>query len=458
MPLGAFGRISGQVGRQATEERRRGGLLFFFLLVYLVLEYARPAEMLHLPVIISVVLFLGWLARSEKKWNGQTKAFLALLALMAWGTLFAPNDYWAAMTTRTFAILFFGTCIPLMHVADSVRRLRILVVTWVGTFAYVGIYAALHDGFGPGGVDAAQDENYIGVAMSIAFAFAYFAVLAAKRGVAKALGLAACGVFITATMAGASRGGFLAMSAVVLYCLGVSPKKKQAFMVGGLLCLVVLLVTPETYWDEMASMIDPREPTVALRLEVWTIAWRMYLANPVTGVGPSNFRWNSPAYQSERQYEKFGRGLIMHTHSMYFELLADLGTVGGILFVWILLRNILDIRWVVKRATERLARMAGADDRQARETRAARYYALAIGGSLLGALVGGVSLSFLYFTYIWVLSAMAGALRNATAGWAMSADQPVRPEPEAPWYRLGGDQPGVSASWGAEGRPYVGRT
>src|SRR5204863_8875374 len=207
-----------------------------------------------------------------------------------------------------------------------------------------------------------------------------------------------------------------------------------------------------------------------LRLEFWTIAWRMFVHNPLFGVGPENFRWNVGAYQSVEQLETFGRLLTnsVVVHSTYFEILSELGLVGGALFVTILFRTFKDLRRI--RSDERLRADAGNAGRREpisgnerlspTDAQQLQYYSLAIMGSLVGYLLPAAFVSFTYFSHFWLLAALAVALnevaRETTKKLEVSSSlvtgmiSEVSKKPPNP-VRSEGD-PGQS-SWPADSKP-----
>src|SRR5439155_6150317 len=118
----------------------------------------------------------------------------------------------------------------------------------------------------------------------------------------------------------------------------------------------------------------------------------------------------------------YGRSLEAQlvTHSLYFELIAELGLAGAILFLVILYQNYKDlklIKQVIKRARDHLEghRFPDLDEQKAlylEELGRADSYRNALTGSLIGCLVCSAFLSTLYFSYFWLLTAMIVALRE----------------------------------------------
>src|SRR5262249_28010998 len=136
------------------------------------------------------------------------------------------------------------------------------------------------------------------------------------------------------------------------------------------------------------------------------IGLRIWAANPVLGVGAGGFRWALDEYQSVEQFEKYGRSLggSIIAHSLFVELLAELGTAGALVLIGVLWRAWRDLRLIVRQGTAR----AGAPVTD--EAVALRCYADATTAAILACLVNGAFLSLLYFSYLWLFLALAGAI------------------------------------------------
>ena len=65
------------------------------------------------------------------------------------------------------------------------------------------------------------------------------------------------------------------------------------------------------------------------RLTLWRTALRMFLARPLTGVGPDNFRLVYGQYAGVERWDK-----AIHANSLYLEWLADTGILGLLTFLW----------------------------------------------------------------------------------------------------------------------------
>lgn len=407
------GPTSAATPESATRPERLG-FFGYLVLLYVFFEFARPPNPMKIPMVTSLLLFFGWLSLDQKKWNTQILCMLGFLAALAINIPLAENYFSAYVATREMAILFLCIMIPTMHFIDSLRKVRIVVLTLLAVFTYIGLWAVGHGGYGPAGAGGAQDQNYVALAMSVGLPLAYVSLFI-EKGMGKRLLLGGMMVvFILATIAGQSRGGFLALSAVFLYILIQSPKRWLGIGITIVLVGVFALFAPKSYWDEMESITDTSEGTADMRLELWGSAVREFLADPVLGVGGGNFRWRLDDVQTTEQYLKFDRSLEASavTHSLYFELLAELGLVGVTLFSLILARNYRDLRQLrrhVRRRKEHLREEATRN-----ELTLASAYRQGLTGSFVGFLVSSVFLSTLYLPYFWLLTALLVCLRDAT--------------------------------------------
>ena len=404
---------AGAPRRVARALQENDGFFFVLLVAYLFFEYGKPAQPLKIPMIISILSLLGWLTRRDKRWGPQTTGFVAFLALMAIGILMAVNNYWAFWTTYSMAIWLLCICAPLPSVLTSVRRIQVWIYMFVAVAVYVGGFAALHSGYGPSGAGGGQDENYVATMMGMAVPFAYFSIFAEKRRVRKVLFAIAIPVFCVALIVAenASRGGFLGLCAVLLYCVARSPRKWMGFAVVALVALVLFGFAGQKFWDEIVTIEDVHEGTADERLELWTIGMRMFVGHPIFGVGPGSYRWAIGEYQSLEQQAKYGRELAgtKVAHSLFVELLAEMGLTGAIVVAALLWRTWSDLRQIQRGRTGRLGALAADGD----FLRLARYTDAVI-GSILACLVNAAFLSLLYFSSLWILLALASAITQVS--------------------------------------------
>jgi O-antigen ligase len=383
------------------------GVVFLASLAWLLFDLGRPYTPPGLPLVITGAMFIDWVFKKEKQLGPRWIWWLVLLGVTASGVLLAENTFSAFFYTRLFAILFLGFCLPLQGLLTSLRRVRWWLYAMILTAFYVGAWATTHGGYGPA-FSNGQDENYVAALMTLGAALAYFVFFTDKRPWFRVVLVVAMCSFIAA-MARAqnpSRGGFLSLVAVGLYCLWRSPKKVMGLSIVGAVSVGMLLFAGDNFWKEIDSTTDYQEGTSDMRLELWKAGLRMWKANPVLGVGAGNFRWVIENYQTPEQFEKFGRGLggSIIAHSSNVEMVAELGSVGAlamIVLTWSTWKGLGKIRPPKRKPGEPplhpdLVELGN--------------YADAVRCAILAVLVSGTFLSLFYYSHLWVLIAAGTAM------------------------------------------------
>ena len=221
------------------------------------------------------------------------------------------------------------------------------------------------------------------------------------------------GIFVIGVVSTSSRGGFLGLVAVGLYCWYKSPRKLASTFSIGLLILAMLLLAPESYWQRLQTIqwevLDgSTDGSGGDRLHSWKAAWDMFLDHPVLGVGPQNYPWNVEPYEGPEGYMgRFHGGRV--AHSLYFTLLPELGMVGIVLFGGMLYYILRDLRFVRRYDLAKSIRVVHSG------TEESVYLSLTLTASLIGLLVNGAFISVLYYPSFWILMGFVVALRKVSA-------------------------------------------
>jgi O-antigen ligase len=198
--------------------------------------------------------------------------------------------------------------------------------------------------------------------------------------------------------------------------------------------MAVALVTlaPAKYWTEVSTISTStnENDTGYQRLYLWKIAWRMFLDNPVLGVGPANYQYNNFFYEDEKEtsrgYHVWGRA----SHSVYFTLLPEYGVVGTVLFFIIVIKGIMARRRALRTCRSQLARQ----DLSAESREHFRFYQQMLAGmdgAIVTFLVTGAFIAVLYYPHLWVLTAFTavGLRLVETAASNATSEQNVTPAP-----------------------------
>jgi O-antigen ligase len=409
---------------------------FVLVLGYVLVDFGRPHSWLPILGYLRpgvIVLGGGILAMLIKRpaippLGKYVLAFLGLMLLLA---PFAYNNGMAVIFTKDFALMTVGAILPIMVFVDSFERFRKLLRFWVWIHLPLALYSITHRGVGIGSFLA--DENDFAMAMNMAIPYT-FALLAVEKGTVRRFFLfGALGILVLATAATLSRGGAIGLAAVMLMLWMRSPRKIRALLLVLVMGLTLAALAPAKYWTEISSISRSTEDTDTgyKRLYLWKIAWRMFLDNPVLGVGPANYQYNNFFYEDEKEtsrgYHVWGRA----SHSVYFTVLPEYGIVGTVLFIVIVWKGITARRRALRTCRSQLARK----DLSAESIERFRFYQQMLAGmdsGIVTFLVTGAFIAVLYYPHLWVLTAFtAAAVRLVDNEVSRAAtDRGVAPAPE----------------------------
>jgi len=409
-------------------------LPFVLVLGYVLVEFGRPHNWVPILGYLRpgvIVLGGGILAMLVKRPAIPTlgKWVLAFLGLMLVLAPFAYNNRMAVATTRDFALMTVGAILPIMCFVDTFERFRKLLRFWVWIHVPLALYSITHRGFGIGSFLA--DENDFAIAMNMAIPYA-FALLAVERGIGRRVCLfGALGILILATAATMSRGGFIGLAAVLFMLSLRSPRKLLSMMLVIVMIVGLVSLAPAKYWTEVSTISTSTDEndTGYKRLYLWKIAWRMFLDNPILGVGPANYQYNNFFYEDEKEtsrgYHTWGRV----SHSVYFTLLPEYGIVGTVLFFIIVIKGIRARRRALRTCRSQLER----EDLSPESRERIRFYQQMLAGMdgvIVTFLVTGAFIAVLYYPHLWVLTAFtAVGLRLVETEASRTSEQIVTPEP-----------------------------
>jgi hypothetical protein len=110
--------------------------------------------------------------------------------------------------------------------------------------------------------------------------------------------------------------------------------------------------------------------------------------------------------------EKFDRVLVAEVHSTFFQLLAEMGLAGCIVFSFTLLRTYQDYRHVDCLSEKALALpLEQKDDAFKEDSKWIQAYGRGLMAGLLGYLASVAFLSALYYAHIWIAVSLMVTLR-----------------------------------------------
>jgi len=94
--------------------------------------------------------------------------------------------------------------------------------------------------------------------------------------------------------------------------------------------------------------------SIARRIAIWKFTWMMIEDNPILGSGLGTFQYNSLRYQAEffqqgDTRDRYPYGIADKAHNEYLQLWAELGIIGLVIFIWVIIRFFIHgIRYLKK--------------------------------------------------------------------------------------------------------------
>ncbi|MDH5412843.1 MAG: putative O-glycosylation ligase, exosortase A system-associated, partial [Flavobacteriaceae bacterium] len=291
--------------------------------------------------IVAGITLISLMFSKEKKSlpiNGITITWIIFVLWCVFTYFFAMNPSGAAIELdRMIKIQVMILCTLLLFNSKE----RLIQLTWVislsiGFYGIKGGVFALLTGFnyriwGPRGFISGNNELALALLMIIPLFYFLFTVTTNKH--IKRLLLLFMMLCLFSVISSYSRGAFLGL-AVMSFFLWLGMKKK-VLVASIVVCFIALGYSfiPDKWFDRMNTIENYEDDGSAnQRLNSWGFAINLANDNPIMGGGFRTF--------THEAYQLYGPipDMVYDAHSIYFEVLAEQGYVGLVLFLtlWIL--------------------------------------------------------------------------------------------------------------------------
>jgi probable O-glycosylation ligase (exosortase A-associated) len=381
--------------------------------------------------IVATVTLLGLVFTKDEVRLEPNAVVCLLILLPAWTCvtyLFAlePVPATARLTEVLKVFMFVIVSAMVLRTREHIHRMLWVIVISVGFFgAKGGAFTLLTGGdhrvYGPPGDSFLSDNNAISVALIMVIPLMYY-----LRGESKSAwirhGLLAAMVLSGIAVLGTySRGGLIAVSAMLIF-LWFKSRRKALFALL-VIPLVPLAITamPERWFDRMNTISTYEEDASAMgRINAWKTAINIANDRPLVGGGFELY--------SDATFAKYAPDPqdVHAAHSVYFQMLGEHGYVGLLIFLSLGL-----VAWGTARRTIAIAR-----------TRPEYAWAGQLAGafqvSLVGYAIGGMFVNIAYWDMVYyeiVIVVIASRLASAPAlpvpGVAVNIGVPSAGSPRA---------------------------
>ena len=257
------------------------------------------------------------------------------------------------------------------------------------------------------GNSSLTDNNLFAVGMIMVLPVLLYISTILENKIARSSALIGALLTILTIIATNSRGGFLALAVLgVWYFIG-SRRKGIALIAVLAAITLVFAMAPESWFDRVSSIQNADEDISFMnRVAAWKVSSALALGNPVFGAGFSavNMHWVWDTYKNMPSLIALDMSPYSPyvAHSIYFQVMGDMGFVGFFLFLALLLSA-----YVNRKAITRKIKKSNRQD-----LIWARDLADAMFLSLLGYMVGGAGVSLAYYEVVYILICLMSVLNT----------------------------------------------
>jgi len=254
----------------------------------------------------------------------------------------------------------------------------------------LGLYGLINGGgalnLGHGRI---YDSNELALAIDMMLPICWYTRFLLEKRSLRLLLLATILTAAAAVIMSNSRGGSLALGAVLIYLIVCSGRPVRSFVVAVLAVAPAIYLVQDQYFARMSTIEHYEdEESAAGRVELWGVAIQMWKDHPVLGVGfgNRNFAMLAARYMHRQNFNV--------AHNTYLQMAADSGIFAFLIFCGLLFGAI----WSMGRSAWRLGR----------EESRWRPVPLSIQAALIAYAVGGTFYSHQRYDFAYMLL-MAGA-------------------------------------------------
>jgi probable O-glycosylation ligase (exosortase A-associated) len=270
---------------------------------------------------------------------------------------------------------------------------------------------------GPAGTMIA-DRNHLSTALAITLPLLYYLFQQSSHRLVRLGFLGGFVVVALAIVGSGSRGGFIALAVVSAWLVMTSRKRWRVLALLAVMATALVALAPEQWFSRLSTIEDAgADASFMGRVIAWQISSAIALDNPLLGGG-------FHAVQIQKIWDQFNGAPSLlgflnlpmpdfsakAAHSIYFEVMGDMGFVGLFIFLGILLQAIRT-RYVIKRQLKDMGP----------QWLWARDMADMLMLGVIAYMAGGASVSLAYFEVIYMVIMLMELLRLHVARAVVAA-------------------------------------
>ena len=420
-----------RLSRLETWDWGWGGLLIFSILLFFrPQDTLKPLGALHVSDLAAIIGLGAMAILNTSRREPLTRLTPELAGVLGLGLVIlgtAPFSFWPGGSVHVFTDLFMQVALIYLLIVNTVTSpRRIERICWVIVLAFGYISARvifdylrgvnLVEGNRAAGPVGGFFENPNDLALNLA-AFLPLAMMYVKRpgpAIKRMICAGICLLMMVALVFTKSRGGFLGFVAMMIVFLlmsrSLSPGLLIAIVAGGMLITPFM---PQSFWNRMASITQADQDPTGSRAErkmLMERAWQVFLDNPIMGVGAGQF---------QNLADPDGRKHWRVTHDAPLQVASELGILGLIPFVFLIIRGFSAAWWTRSRLSwiyRRRSRRRGEPEPEPEDGLEPdeRYFLQTHGAAMVACMTGWLVCSlFASVAFNWTLYYLLGLAATA---------------------------------------------
>lgn len=370
--------------------------------------------------VVAVVTLLLWFFRvgpGSIPWSSSTMVWMAVFGIL--GTISAFNGIGSQESAlkewEKFAkIIVFAFLVT--GLITTKARIEALLYAIYLSLGFHGVLegakfvasAGGHSVWGPAG-SIISDNNHFALAMVAVLPIVFYLYRQAQHRLLKYALIGSSLLVMLSVMGTYSRGGLVGIAALGLFALLRTNKKLKYILAVFPIVVAAIIFAPDKWSNRMDTIATAETDSSFMgRVVAWKLSTLIAMDQPLLGGGFHAVQQFSVWSAYSRKIDQLDfiptpapDPYASHAaHSIYFQVLGDMGFLGLIVFLAILASAWRNASMVIEAAKKRP------------ELRWASDLSISLQYSLIAYCVSGASLSMAYFEYIYMIFAMLVILRR----------------------------------------------
>ena len=302
-----------------------------------------------------IFILIGWILQlfiSKQKLYISKPIILSLL-LVTWGLI---SSLWAArpdasLTRFVTFVLVVGSFFLVTQIIDNGKKFYYIILANVLGAVISGGFGLYNFILNPSQrivafTEAGQRQGGFGLSIFLGAIYFFIIYLSKSKGIIKIISLILSFILLIVAFASGTRTFIVSVICSFLFLLWIINKQKtkkiskKVIFIMFIFVIIIILIMPNPFFERVKSILDYSDKWAG-RGEIWKVYGTVILDHPLLGVGLENGYVFYGDYRSEAQ-RKYGiihretgiwRGSGMVPHNDYILIFAELGIVGFVLWI-----------------------------------------------------------------------------------------------------------------------------